>query len=185
MRLTEKAQQLVEQYLQPGQVAIDATAGNGHDTCFLAQQVGAEGKVFAFDIQQQALDSTALQLDQQQLDSQVQLFHLGHQHMRASIPSNLHGQIRAVMFNLGYLPHGDKDLTTTRHSTVPALQQAADLLHPQGILSVLGYRGHPGGREETATVEQTLLSLSTPHRHLSRFDSPGPVLFILAAHKHV
>lgn len=185
MQLTQKAQDIVAQYLLPAQMAIDATTGNGHDCCFLAQQVGKEGKVFAFDVQQQALDSTSQRLQQQGLESQVQLILQGHEHLAEAVPQCYHGLIHTVMFNLGYLPHGDKTLTTCTNTTSQALQQANTLLHPHGIICVLAYRGHPGGAEEALAAEQTLKSMCSSSRHLSCFDSPGPRLLLLAPQKHV
>ncbi len=184
MRLTQLAHSILDQYLQPGNLAIDATAGNGHDCCFLARQVGPTGRVFVFDIQRQALERTAQQLQEQGLAAQVQLLHHGHQQMRDKLPTGTQGKIRAAVFNLGYLPHGDKNTITTSLTTLPALQQAKELLCPLGIISVLAYRGHPGGRDEAAAVELQLQKLATDKLQLSRIESSGPVLFVLAPDRH-
>ncbi len=184
MRLTQLAHDILGQYLHPGHLAIDATTGNGHDCCFLARQVGSKGRVFAFDIQRQALQSTTRYLQEQGLAAQVQLFHSGHQQMRNKLPADTHGKIQAVLFNLGYLPHGDKSTVTTAATTLPALQQARELLCPEGIISILAYRGHPGGKEEACAVEQQLRKPAPDKLQLSRFESPGPVLFVLAPDKH-
>jgi 16S rRNA C1402 N4-methylase RsmH len=184
MHLTELAHNILKQYLKPGDFAIDATTGNGHDSCFLAQQVGVEGRVFAFDIQQQALDNAADRLRAQALTEQVTFIHRGHEHLLDALSPVYLGKIQAVMFNLGYLPGGDKQLTTTDITTLPALEQAAALLSPGGIITVLAYRGHPGGQEEAHAVEQILGALAGEDRRLSIIQSPGPVLFILAPNPH-
>ncbi|HID46824.1 MAG TPA: methyltransferase domain-containing protein [Chromatiaceae bacterium] len=184
MHLTRHAHQIISRYLHHGQLAIDATAGNGHDSCFLAHRVGPGGRVYAFDIQQQALQNTAERLQEQGLAAQVQLVHAGHQQMRETLPSDCHGKIRAVTFNLGYLPHGEKSITTTSDTTLPALQQASELLCPDGIISVLAYRGHSGGMEESIATEQKLNELASGTLRLSIIESPGPVLFILAPRQH-
>ncbi|WP_456379432.1 class I SAM-dependent methyltransferase [Thiolapillus sp.] len=184
MRLTQLAHDILSQYLHPGHLAIDATTGNGHDCCFLARRVGSEGRVFAFDIQRQALQSTAQRLQEQGLAARVQLLLHGHQQMRDKLPAATHGKIRAVTFNLGYLPHGDKNAITTSATTLPALQQARELLCPEGIISVLAYRGHPGGEEEAHTVEQQLRKPAADQLQLSRIESPGPVLLVLAPDRH-
>ena len=184
MQLTQRAQSIVEQYLQPCQQAVDATAGNGHDSCFLARQVGARGRVFVFDIQQQALDSTASRLHDQGQAAQVTLVQRGHEHLLDEIPAMDHGHIQAVMFNLGYLPHGDKTRTTTSATTLPALAQARAVLAPGGIITVLAYRGHPGGQEEARAVEQQLRRLAGGGLQLSVIPSPGPVLFVLAPERY-
>ncbi|WP_456404942.1 class I SAM-dependent methyltransferase [Thiolapillus sp.] len=184
MHLTELAQHLLEKYLNPGDLAIDATAGNGHDTCFLAQQVGATGKVYAFDIQQQALNSTASALAAQGFSEWAHLIHRGHEHLLEELTPNSYGKIKAVMFNLGYLPHADKNIVTTTATTLQALDQASRLLSTDGALSVLAYRGHPGGAEEAIAVEQKMQSLAGAKKHLSIFESSGPVLFFLATEAH-
>ena len=56
--LVNVAHNLIKDVLHPGDIAIDATVGNGHDTLFLVEQVSPSGKVFGFDIQQAAIDST-------------------------------------------------------------------------------------------------------------------------------
>ena len=183
MRLTHKAHVIVSRYLGDGQLAVDATAGNGHDTLFLARQVGDTGRVFAFDIQEQALRATAARLEQSGLDSRVKLIHGGHEQMAASLPPASHGRIQAVMFNLGYLPHSDKTTITRAEHSLPALEQARRLLAPGGIISVLAYRGHPGGLEESLAVKDALATLAGGLQ-LSILESPGPVLMVLAPHVH-
>ncbi len=88
------------------------------------------------------------------------------------------------MFNLGYLPHGDKTRTTTSATTLPALAQARAVLAPGGIITVLAYRGHPGGQEEAQDVERQLQRLAGEGLQLSVIPSPGPVLFVLAPERY-
>ena len=183
MRLTHKAHEIVSRCLKEGNLAVDATAGNGHDTLFLAQQVGDAGRVFAFDIQEQALQATAARLEQAGLGSRVELIHDGHEQMAANLPPHSHGRIQAVMFNLGYLPGGDKATITRAEHSLPALEQARRLLAPGGIISVLAYRGHPGGLEESLAVERALATLAGGLQ-LSILESPGPVLMVLAPNAH-
>src|ERR1700754_4394232 len=111
------ARTLIADTLWPGALAIDATAGNGHDTEFLAGLVGPAGTVYAFDIQEQAVNSTGERLRKAGLEDRVQVVHSGHEHMQRYIPAEHYGHINAVMFNLGYLPHGDKSITTREHTS--------------------------------------------------------------------
>ncbi|MEO1575881.1 MAG: class I SAM-dependent methyltransferase, partial [Pseudomonadota bacterium] len=150
MRLTQRAHALVAARLSPGDIAIDATAGNGHDTLFLARCVGPDGHVFAFDIQAHALQSTRRRLrdDAPQLIDCVTLLHASHADMPDHVPGLHAGRVRAVMFNLGYLPGSDKETTTRTDDTVRAMHGALALVAPDGVISVLAYRGHPQGREE-------------------------------------
>ena len=152
MRLTERAHQILLPVLEPGDIVIDATAGNGVDTQFLAEQVGSEGRVFAFDIQQEAIDQTALRLMNSDL-SQVTLFCASHAEMFEYVPPEYHGSIKAVMFNLGYLPGGDKNFITKTDTTLIALDQASELLAPGGVMTIVLYPGHPGGDDEAEAVD--------------------------------
>ena len=149
----QQAHRAIAEVLQTGDIAIDATVGNGHDTLFLASQVGATGKVYGFDIQQQALDSAWQRLEQAGQTAQVSLYHAGHELMAMLLPESVAGRVQAVMFNLGYLPGGDKQRTTGASTTLAALQSALSLLAPGGVISLLAYTGHPGGREEAELVK--------------------------------
>ena len=138
--------------VKPGDTVVDATMGNGHDTCFLAELVGETGRVIAFDLQAAAVESTASRLSESGLRDRCELYCLGHEHLaeKVSVP------VRAVVFNLGWLPGGDKRITTQWETTRAALEQALALLMPLGICTVCVYPGHEAGeyerRELTAFV---------------------------------
>lgn len=173
--LTELAQQFVGQALKPGAMAIDATVGNGHDTLYLAQQVGKTGQVFGFDVQQSALDHTRQRLREHQLETVAHLFHVGHEQLLNTLPTAVPGRIDAAMFNLGYLPGSNKRVVTQPRSTLAALNQTVMSLRPGGLLSVLAYRGHAGGKEEYRAIldwvtGQAMIEWETT-------ESPGPALF--------
>jgi tRNA A58 N-methylase Trm61 len=142
---------------------VDATVGNGHDTLFLAETVGASGRVFGFDIQAEALQAARRRLEAANLEGRVTLFAESHHRMADCLPAEVHGRIKAVMFNLGYLPHGDHAIITRPETTVPALDAAARLLAPGGMMSAVLYTGHPGGPEESEAVIRWAKELS-PHR---------------------
>lgn len=159
MRLTDYCHLHVEKILTTGDVAIDATMGNGHDTCFLAQIVGETGKVFAFDIQSQAVENTQKRLQQLAFSSRVEIFEADHATMKEHTPRNYHQKIKVAMFNLGYLPGGDKSIITSASTTLLAFQQSLDLLQSGGNLVVMVYTGHPGGAEEWREIQQWFTSL--------------------------
>jgi len=150
--LTQQVQNELCQYLSEGAIAIDATAGNGHDTVFLAKQTGESGHVYAFDIQHRAIENTRIRLLEQQLEQRVTLIEGSHEMLRMHIPASDRGLIAVIMFNLGYLPGSDKHCITRPASTLKALNQALSLLGPDGALSVMLYPGHEGGLEETNAV---------------------------------
>ncbi len=142
------AQMAVSRIVQPGDTVVDATAGNGNDTVFLARLVGRSGKVYSFDIQENALFNTARNLEQSGINGPVELIRSGHEKLREKVPPG----VRAVMFNLGYLPGGDHSIITRPATTLTALEGALTLLAPGGLVSLVIYPGHPGGWEEAETV---------------------------------
>ncbi|MEZ6127953.1 MAG: FAD-dependent oxidoreductase [Planctomycetaceae bacterium] len=177
--LTQQAQDAVASVLQPGDTVVDATVGNGFDTCFLSRSVGPAGHVFGFDIQQTALDATHRRLHAEDLHN-VTLLHQGHETLRDTLAGT---SLSAVMFNLGFLPRSDHHVTTQPATSVLAIEAAIGLLKPGGVLTVVAYRGHSGGPEEFDAVEQCLQTYADRHQ-LQRIDSSpakptAPVLFVL------
>jgi len=158
-QLTQLAHQHVARYVNPGDSVIDATAGNGHDTIFLAHLVGPRGRVFAFDIQDAAIMTTRQKLEDMKLQ-QVTLIPESHGHLKEQVPADSQGQIAAVMFNLGYLPGAEHHVTTHCESTLEAIDAAIEVLRPGGVISLICYVGHPGGLRETEAVEGKLEDLS-------------------------
>lgn len=173
--LTELAQQRLAAVLQAGDHALDATVGNGHDTLFLARQVGATGHVWGFDVQADAIADTREQLIALGLQQRVSLLQLGHQDLADALPAEVRGRLAAVMFNLGYLPGSDKRVTTQADTTLAALAAAREQLRPGAMLSVLAYRGHPGGQQEAAAVAAWLAGSDL---QIEVVESPGPVLYL-------
>ncbi|WP_276354814.1 class I SAM-dependent methyltransferase [Cohnella caldifontis] len=156
--LTMAQRWAAERASAPGSLAIDATAGTGVDTLFLARTVGPKGRVFAFDIQEAALRRTRDRLAEAAAGDEalapVELVHAGHERMAEFVPAASHGRVRAIMFNLGYLPGGDENVITRPDSTLAALEAALELLAPGGALTAVLYPGHPGGETEAAAVER-------------------------------
>ncbi|MDX8381590.1 MAG: class I SAM-dependent methyltransferase [Ghiorsea sp.] len=154
MRLTDMAQQWLTEVLEEGHAVVDATLGNGSDALFLATHIKKSGHLFGFDVQEQALTSSRKLL--QDTPCKQDLFLSGHENMAQLIPASYHGKIKVFMFNLGWLPHSDKSVITKPQTTIAALEQSLDLLHPQGRISLMLYPGHEGGDNEAARVTQWL-----------------------------
>lgn len=143
------AMAITKSYIRKGDTVIDATCGNGHDTLSLAEAAGPAGRVLAFDIQEQAVRSTRALLEENGI-RQVEIFNESFTKMGEHTEP---GTVRAVVFNLGYLPGGDKGITTKAEETVQALNEALHLLEEGGILTAVLYSGHPEGlREKNAAL---------------------------------
>lgn len=156
----ELAHLLVKRSVETGDIAIDATVGNGHDTLHLAQQVGATGKVVGFDVQVEAIEATRSLLKSANAPATVHLVCSGHEKMKEHVNEEDQGAVGAVMFNLGYLPGGNKQIKTRPESTRKGLWAAVDLLRPGGVITVVAYSGHEGGTEEVQVVESWVSSLA-------------------------
>ncbi|MDX8394817.1 MAG: class I SAM-dependent methyltransferase [Mariprofundaceae bacterium] len=158
--LTEQAHDFISEALFSGAMSIDATAGNGFDTCFLAKRVGDSGHVYAFDVQADALAATREKLAVDGLSGHVTLIHASHALMQQEIPESLLGCVQVVMFNLGYLPGASHHVITDVDETIIALNMAKDMLAISGRISILAYTGHPGGREEADAVREWAQALN-------------------------
>jgi predicted methyltransferase len=140
---------MLRQFVRPGDTVIDATCGNGNDTLLLAELVELSGWVWAFDIQSEAISQTAQKLAHAGRAGQVQFIQAGHETMAAHVGAG----VAAVVFNLGYLPGGNRTVITRPETTLPAMEQALNLLRPGGILAVTIYPGHDGGDSERSVVD--------------------------------
>jgi predicted methyltransferase len=172
--LLHQAHALLRTRLKNGDFAIDATVGNGHDTVFLAQQVAPTGLVYGFDVQAAAIEATTQRIAEAHLSACVRLSQIGHQFMASEIPANHHGCIKAIMFNLGYLPRGNKSLITQGDTTIIALKAATQLLCAGGIITILAYPGHVGGDIETARVTAYCQQLNGESFALQIIESQHP-----------
>lgn len=193
-RIIPWAHEMLAETLAEGDLAVDLTAGNGHDTLFLARCVGPNGRVVAFDLQRQALATTADRLAQESVpvrilpqegepsrEAGVTLVHDCHSRLASYLPD----APRAIIANLGYLPGGDRRLITRSESTLAALDQAFSLLAPGGRIAVVVYVGHPGGAEEGAAVSLRFASLPPKQWQVLRLESVNraDAPFLLVAQK--
>lgn len=182
MHFTVEAQNLAKPYLTAGSIAIDATCGNGFDTLFLADQVGGSGIVYGVDIQARAIETVRVKLLEAGTLQQCRLIAGSHSQLKSMIEQEHLGVVSAVMFNLGYLPLGDKTIVTKPETTLEALDQALEMLRVGGLLSVLAYPGHPGGQEESQCVADWI-ARHTDELHAKRFQDPkndnSPILWSL------
>ena len=152
---------LLPSFVRDGQHAVDATCGNGNDTLLLARLVGANGHVWGFDIQQQALAETGRRLAEAELEERATLLHTGHE----GLAQHVAVPVQAVLFNLGYLPGGDRSIITLPDTTASALEQSLPLLASGGVVMVTVYPGHNGGSDEQSAVEAWAAGLDPKAYH--------------------
>ena len=165
----EMAHDFLTQVIIKDDIVVDATMGNGHDTLFLAKLAK---QVYAFDIQEQALEKTNKRLQAAGLTN-VQLILQGHETVDQFV-----SELKAAIFNLGYLPSADKSIITRPHTTIEALEKLCHMLVKGGRIAIMIYYGHEGGdlekdavlnyvsqlpqQEYTATIYRTLNQVNNP-----------------------
>jgi hypothetical protein len=179
-RLTVYAARWLKEALRPGAYAVDATVGNGYDTLFLAHEVGPDGRVLGFDVQKVALTNATEMLRFAGLLNRVTLVLASHEDLRYYLPP---GQKVAVgMFNLGYLPRGDRRIITRPESTLAALSALVPHLEPTGRVTLLSYRGHLGGEAEYQALTVALAqdaALDVTEVAGAAAPQEGPRLFLI------
>ena len=145
------------EHIANGDTVVDFTMGNGNDTLFLSKAVGESGRVYAFDIQEEALESTRAHLIANGAPENYTLICASHHRVKEFVNE----PIKAGMFNLGYLPRsGKKTVTTMRETTMPAVKAALELLAPDGALIVAIYPGHEEGALEGEMLREYFSTLS-------------------------
>ncbi len=180
--LLELEKSLILPHIKTGGTAVDFTMGNGHDTLWLSRAVGAGGHVFAFDIQQAALDHTKELLRREQAPDNCTLILDSHHHVKNYVAN----PICAGLFNLGFLPGGDKSVTTKRETSLAAIDAAIDLLDDGGGLLIVVYPGHEEGRIEGDMIHDALSGLDRHQICVSKFNiinSPASPFFFLVEKK--
>ena len=174
------ATEILQRHIRSGDTVIDATMGNGGDTLMLCGLVGSEGRVYSFDVQEQAIAATRARLAEAGMLERARLFLAGHEHMGSMVRE----RVQAVVFNLGWLPGGDHRVTTMTATTLQAVEAAIRLLEDGGIISLCVYPGHEEGSKELTALEEYCAALDRRrfvvllHRFLNA-NKPAPVLIVI------
>ncbi|GFK23358.1 tRNA (mnm(5)s(2)U34)-methyltransferase [Tetragenococcus halophilus] len=173
---------LLKEILTDYDHVVDATMGNGNDTLFLAQTVQPNGKVYAFDVQKQALLKTQQRLVDNKLMEHTELIQDGHEHIENYLTED--EAIKAAIFNLGYLPKSDKTLTTLPATTRKALDILLKHLSDKGRIVIVSYYGHAGGKEELTMVDHYCQNLPQDQYNVLRYQfinqkNDPPILFCI------
>lgn len=165
-RVLQYAKHLLSQVVSEGDIAVDATAGNGHDTLFLAELVGDTGHVYSFDIQQQAVDNTKNRLIEHDLLHRTTVVLDGHENLKKYINQSISGAI----FNLGYLPGANHEIITKGYTTISAIQQLLNLLKVGGLIVLVVYYGHEGGVNERDELLNYVKQLPQKYVHVAKYE---------------
>jgi len=183
LRATNIVHNILKNKVKKGDIAIDATMGNGHDTLFLINLIGDSGKIYSFDIQDKSLHNTRQLLLKNDIDAtnnNINLIVDGHE----NIDKYVKEEIDVATFNLGYLPNGDKNIITTSETTIQAINIILSLLKKGGIISIITYYGHAGGLEEKNAIVQYAQNLEWEKyavincSYLNNEESPLMIIFI-------
>ena len=165
-RVIQYAQTLLKKSISEGEIAVDATAGNGHDTLFLANLVGDNGYVYAFDVQKEAVDATLHRLLDNALEHRALVLRDGHE----NVAKYINKPVAAAIFNLGYLPGSNHEIITRPDTTIQAIESLLTLLKVGGVIVLVVYYGHEGGKDERNEVIEFVSNLSQKHVHVLRYE---------------
>lgn len=163
---THLAKTILDNCINIGDIVVDATVGNGHDTEYLANKVGKQGKVYGFDVQELAINNTKDKLEKIRLLERVNLILDGHENIDKYIKEN----ISCAVFNLGYLPKGDHSLITKPETTILGIKKVLSILKKNGIISITMYTGHEGGIDEKNAIEEFVSSLDQKYFSVLKCD---------------
>lgn len=150
----------LKEIIEPDDIVIDATMGNGFDTIFLAQLTK---KVYSFDVQEAAIVSTQEKLVENKLEAQLILD--GHENVDKYVDK----VVKAAIFNLGYLPKSDKSIITKPSTTLTALRKILTMMKKGSRLAIMVYYGHIGGSEEKASVENFVENLEQKEYQVMKY----------------
>ena len=156
-QITEYVHRMIKNHIEDGDVCIDATVGKGNDTEFLKRLVGDSGKVYGFDVQQDAVTATKDRMEKAGLINGTWLILDGHENMAEYVKE----EVSAITFNFGYLPGGDHEIATKSDTSIKAIQEGLLLLKKDGIMSLCIYSGGDSGYEEKDSILSFLKTLDS------------------------
>jgi len=176
--ISEIAHNILNTYVKEKNVAVDCTLGNGFDCDFLSETFN---KVYAFDIQQIAIDRYS-----KKEKENVTLICDSHH----KIDQYICEEIDVVMFNLGFLPGGDRTITTKSETTLSCINEALKLLKSGGLMTIAVYIGHDEGKKESDILLSHLSLLPKNdfgvmvHTYLNRSRN-APYLIVIEKNRNI
>ena len=151
-------------------VVVDATCGNGKDSVELLKLLRREGgkKLVCVDVQEEAVQNTkGLLQDEWKGDVDIEYYQQSHETFPESLKQST---VALVVYNLGYLPGGDDGTITRPDATIKSLDAAIALLRPLGMISLMLYEGHEGGKEEKERILEWARQLDSAMWNACHFD---------------
>ncbi|MBP5492521.1 MAG: class I SAM-dependent methyltransferase [Clostridiales bacterium] len=149
---------VIREHVKEGDLCIDATAGRGNDTALLCELVGSTGQVLAFDIQEDAVNSTRKLLEEKGLADRAKVFLESHSEMAFHAEPET---VSCITFNFGWLPKGDHNIFTKKETSIAAIKAGLDLLCDGGIMTLILYYGRETGFEERDALLEFLPTLDS------------------------
>jgi predicted methyltransferase len=140
----------MKNFISNQDVVVDMTMGRGYDTLFLA---GISKFVYAFDIQEVALEHTKKRMEKSGFQN-YKLILDNHKNIIKHVKD-----FKYVVYNLGYLPNGNKEITTKKYTTVKSLAKVLNYLKDNGMVFMVVYKGHNEGYEESKAIHVFLSKL--------------------------
>ena len=177
--------QLLKEVVQPNDLIIDATMGNGHDTLFMSQLISKKGHLYSFDVQSSAIKNTQKILIASKVDeNKISLIKDSHENINHHVTN----PIKAALFNLGYLPGSDKSIITQPSSTLRAIKECMDLSIKHTRIIIVSYYGHPGGKKELEEVEKFIKKIDQHKFNCLKYEfinqqNEPPILFCIEKRK--
>lgn len=171
--ISELTHYITKRFVENKKIAVDGTLGNGHDTDFLAKLFE---KVYTFDIQEVACRNY-----KDKNINNVVVINDSHHLFKKYIKED---EVDCIMYNLGFLPGGNKSITTMHETSLESIKEGLDLLSHGGIMTICIYRGHNEGKEEESCILKYLETLPKSqygvmlHTFLNR-DNNSPILVVI------
>lgn len=163
--VTEITNLIIDNKVTDGNIVLDMTMGNGNDTLYLAKKVGEKGRVYAFDIQGEAIKNTKKLIDENGINNAV-LINDSHE----NVLNYVSDKVDFAVYNLGYLPGGDKSIVTESSSTVKSIKDVLTVLNNDGLIVICAYVGHEGGMEEYKDILSFVSSLNKKNFNVTNLE---------------
>lgn len=130
INIVDLSHKILAEFPNPN-IAIDMTAGNGYDSLFLGR---IAKRVYSFDIQDEAVSNTLKLLEENKITN-VTVLKESHDLFDIFVSEN----IDLAIYNLGYLPSGNKDIKTNALIVLNSLEKAIERLNIGGIIVIVIY----------------------------------------------